>query len=66
VIKATGPRVLPFSTANRGDKSEGTPKYHSWISEERAGIIKQLMGIKKGVWGLEEATRKPGSLGPDP
>jgi hypothetical protein len=67
VVEGTGPRVPPFSTASKGDKSEGTPKHHSRISEEeRAGITKQLMSIEKGVWGLEEATRKPGSSGFNP
>lgn len=66
-IEGTGEGDGPANGANLVEQGDGGRQYQSIMSEqERYGMGTQLMGMERGVRGVEGTPTKPGSFGLNP
>ncbi|ERF68260.1 hypothetical protein EPUS_02716 [Endocarpon pusillum Z07020] len=66
-IEGTGGRDGPANGTNLVEQGDGGRQYQSVMSEQdRYGMGTQLMGMGRGVRGVEGTTTKPGSFGLNP
>ncbi|KAF7506866.1 hypothetical protein GJ744_011212 [Endocarpon pusillum] len=66
-IENTGERHGPANATNLVEQGDGGRQYQSIMSDQdRYGMGTQLMGMERGVRGVEGTTTKPGSFGLNP